>query len=214
MGTGALGIGAHRPRLEASATVSRPAAALAAARCAMPICGSCPTRPNASAPAATPMGCAPAKSQSNCRRGRMRRSIISAASARLGSGAKTARRTRAARMKSAPSNSIRAGPKASQGSRPSRMCCCSIGWIRRGAISCCNGRAITPSIAALLPCARRRGPIRSRCRWRGFSRIDGNKLSVVGIDCLDDTPLLDIKPYFASTDSVPDAVVGWHADRQ
>jgi tRNA (Thr-GGU) A37 N-methylase len=22
--------------------------------------------------------------------------------------------------------------------------------------------------------------------------------------------LLDIKPYFASTDSVPDAVVGWH----
>ena len=28
--------------------------------------------------------------------------------------------------------------------------------------------------------------------------IDGNTLSVVGIDCLDDTPLLDIKPYFAS----------------
>ena len=45
-------------------------------------------------------------------------------------------------------------------------------------------------------------------------RIEGNKLSVVGIDCLDDTPLLDIKPYFASTDSVPDARVGWHADRQ
>ncbi len=44
-------------------------------------------------------------------------------------------------------------------------------------------------------------------------RIDGNKLSVVGIDCLDDTPLLDIKPYFASTDSVPEAVVGWHNER-
>jgi len=40
--------------------------------------------------------------------------------------------------------------------------------------------------------------------------IDGNKLSVTGLDCLDGTPLLDIKPYFASTDSVPDAVVGWH----
>ena len=39
--------------------------------------------------------------------------------------------------------------------------------------------------------------------------IEGNKLSVVGLDCLDGTPLLDIKPYFASTDSVPDAVVGW-----
>ena len=43
--------------------------------------------------------------------------------------------------------------------------------------------------------------------------IEGNTLSVVGLDCLDDTPLLDIKPYFASTDSVPDASVGWHAGR-
>ena len=40
--------------------------------------------------------------------------------------------------------------------------------------------------------------------------IDGNRLSVVGLDCLDGTPLLDIKPYFASTDSVPEAAVGWH----
>ena len=39
--------------------------------------------------------------------------------------------------------------------------------------------------------------------------IEGGKLSVVGLDCLDGTPLLDIKPYFASTDSVPEAVVGW-----
>jgi tRNA-Thr(GGU) m(6)t(6)A37 methyltransferase TsaA len=40
--------------------------------------------------------------------------------------------------------------------------------------------------------------------------IDGNKLSAIGLDCLDGTPLLDIKPYFASTDSVPEASVGWH----
>jgi tRNA-Thr(GGU) m(6)t(6)A37 methyltransferase TsaA len=40
--------------------------------------------------------------------------------------------------------------------------------------------------------------------------VEGPRLSVVGLDCLDDTPLLDIKPYFASTDAVPDAVVGWH----
>jgi tRNA (Thr-GGU) A37 N-methylase len=44
--------------------------------------------------------------------------------------------------------------------------------------------------------------------------VDGTRLSVVGLDCLDDTPLLDIKPYFASTDAVADAVVGWHADRK
>ena len=41
-------------------------------------------------------------------------------------------------------------------------------------------------------------------------RIEGGKLSVVGLDCMDGTPLLDIKPYFASTDSVPESLVGWH----
>ena len=45
-------------------------------------------------------------------------------------------------------------------------------------------------------------------------RIEGNALTVVGLDCLDNTPLLDIKPYFASTDSEPDASVGWHAARK
>jgi tRNA-Thr(GGU) m(6)t(6)A37 methyltransferase TsaA len=41
-------------------------------------------------------------------------------------------------------------------------------------------------------------------------KVEGATLTVVGLDCLDGTPLLDIKPYFASTDSVPDAAVGWH----
>jgi tRNA (Thr-GGU) A37 N-methylase len=44
--------------------------------------------------------------------------------------------------------------------------------------------------------------------------VEGSRLSVIGLDCLDDTPLLDIKPYFASTDAVYDAVVGWHAARK
>jgi tRNA-Thr(GGU) m(6)t(6)A37 methyltransferase TsaA len=45
-------------------------------------------------------------------------------------------------------------------------------------------------------------------------RIEGTRLSVVGLDCLDGTPLLDLKPYFASTDAVADAKVGWHAERK
>jgi tRNA-Thr(GGU) m(6)t(6)A37 methyltransferase TsaA len=45
-------------------------------------------------------------------------------------------------------------------------------------------------------------------------QVADNRLSVVGLDCLDGTPLIDIKPYFASTDSVPDAVVGWHEARK
>ena len=44
-------------------------------------------------------------------------------------------------------------------------------------------------------------------------RVDDGRLSVSGLDCLDGTPLLDIKPYFASTDAVPEAVVGWHSKR-
>jgi tRNA-Thr(GGU) m(6)t(6)A37 methyltransferase TsaA len=43
-------------------------------------------------------------------------------------------------------------------------------------------------------------------------RVEGTTLSVVGLDCLDGTPLIDIKPYFASVDSVPDAVVGRSKD--
>jgi tRNA-Thr(GGU) m(6)t(6)A37 methyltransferase TsaA len=39
--------------------------------------------------------------------------------------------------------------------------------------------------------------------------IENHHLTVIGLDCLDGTPLLDLKPYFASTDAVPDAVVGW-----
>ncbi len=41
--------------------------------------------------------------------------------------------------------------------------------------------------------------------------VDGTRLKVIGLDCLDQTPLLDLKPYFASTDAAPEAVVGWHA---
>src|SRR5512132_2698328 len=44
--------------------------------------------------------------------------------------------------------------------------------------------------------------------------VDGTRLSVVGLDCLDGTPLLDLKPYFASVDAVPEAVVGWHAEER
>jgi tRNA-Thr(GGU) m(6)t(6)A37 methyltransferase TsaA len=45
-------------------------------------------------------------------------------------------------------------------------------------------------------------------------KVEGAQLLVQGLDCLDGTPLIDIKPYFASTDAVPDAVTGWHAARK
>jgi tRNA-Thr(GGU) m(6)t(6)A37 methyltransferase TsaA len=39
-------------------------------------------------------------------------------------------------------------------------------------------------------------------------KAEGNKVEVVALDCIDGTPLLDIQPYHASTDSIPDAVTG------
>jgi len=57
-----------------------------------------------------------------------------------------------------------------------------------------------------------RSPVRpnpiamSVVRLRG---VEGTTLSVIGLDCLDGTPLVDIKPYFASVDAVPEAIVGW-----
>lgn len=35
--------------------------------------------------------------------------------------------------------------------------------------------------------------------------LEGNRLQVRNIDCIDGTPVIDIKPYFASLDAVPDA---------
>jgi tRNA-Thr(GGU) m(6)t(6)A37 methyltransferase TsaA len=46
-----------------------------------------------------------------------------------------------------------------------------------------------------------------------LERLDDCRLFVVGLDCLDGTPLIDLKPYFASVDAVPDAVVG-HATKR
>jgi len=50
-----------------------------------------------------------------------------------------------------------------------------------------------------------------------FDGFDGeNELFVRYLDCLDGTPLLDIKPYLRTTDSEPEATMGWldpHATR-
>ncbi len=40
-------------------------------------------------------------------------------------------------------------------------------------------------------------------------RVEGARLHVHNLDCLDGTPLLDIKPYLPSTDAEPEAAMGW-----
>jgi tRNA (adenine37-N6)-methyltransferase len=42
-----------------------------------------------------------------------------------------------------------------------------------------------------------------------LERIEGNILHVTGLDLLDGTPILDIKPYIPAFDSIPDAKTGW-----
>ncbi len=66
-----------------------------------------------------------------------------------------------------------------------------------------------------------RGVFASRAPWRpnpiglavvAFEGFDGpGRLRVRYLDCLDGTPLLDIKPYLPTTDAVPEASMGWLA---
>ena len=42
-----------------------------------------------------------------------------------------------------------------------------------------------------------------------FKRVEGNKVVVEGIDILDGTPLLDIKPYIEKFDTVRESTSGW-----
>jgi tRNA (Thr-GGU) A37 N-methylase len=42
-----------------------------------------------------------------------------------------------------------------------------------------------------------------------LERIEGNLLHVLDIDVLDNTPLLDIKPYMEKFDAVSDSCSGW-----
>jgi len=41
----------------------------------------------------------------------------------------------------------------------------------------------------------------------------GRLVTVKWLDALDGSPLLDIKPYSPNVDSVPDAEIGWHRER-
>lgn len=42
-----------------------------------------------------------------------------------------------------------------------------------------------------------------------LERVEGLVLHISGVDMLDGTPVLDLKPYVAYTDSIPDAKSGW-----
>lgn len=61
---------------------------------------------------------------------------------------------------------------------------------------------------------------RHPCRPNGIGlsivklvRREGNVLVVEGADMLDNTPLLDIKPYIPKYDAIPAASAGWTADK-
>ena len=62
---------------------------------------------------------------------------------------------------------------------------------------------------------------RHPCRPNGIGmsivkllKKDSNVLHVEGIDMLDGTPVIDIKPYITRFDSIPDASEGWLSNKQ
>jgi tRNA (Thr-GGU) A37 N-methylase len=40
-------------------------------------------------------------------------------------------------------------------------------------------------------------------------KVEGNRLMVKGVDVLDGTPLIDIKPYIEKFDRIENSVSGW-----
>jgi tRNA (adenine37-N6)-methyltransferase len=46
-----------------------------------------------------------------------------------------------------------------------------------------------------------------------LNRVEGGTLHVTGLDLLDGTPILDVKPYVPAFDSIPHAVTGWVSDQ-
>src|SRR5579883_3201475 len=154
----------------------------------------------------TAMVCAPVKWRSTCRRIRMRRSTLSAASARPGNA-----------RESDVVCTVELDPRWAPGLQGLETVShvVLLYWMdkaRRDLVVQCPRHYDEPRGTFALRSPARPNPV--ALSVAKLLRVDGNKLSVVGVDCLDDTPLLDIKPYFASTDSVPDAVVGWHASRK
>jgi tRNA (Thr-GGU) A37 N-methylase len=130
-----------------------------------------------------------------------------------GSGGRTVRKMPRNPMPSAKSRSIRFGHRPWPGSRP-----CShlivLYWMDKGrrdlVVQVPRHHGQGRGTFAL------RSPVRPNPIAMSVVRLvglEGTTLSVVGLDCLDNTPLLDLKPYFASTDAVPDAKVGWHEGR-
>jgi tRNA-Thr(GGU) m(6)t(6)A37 methyltransferase TsaA len=62
---------------------------------------------------------------------------------------------------------------------------------------------------------------RHPCRPNGIGlsivkliKKEGNTLMVEGVDMLDRTPVLDIKPYMPQFDAIPTASKGWTADKE
>jgi len=47
-----------------------------------------------------------------------------------------------------------------------------------------------------------------------LARVEGTRLTVIGLDCLDGTPLVDLKPHFAAADAVVDTIVGRYAEQK
>ncbi|MFO7891729.1 MAG: tRNA (N6-threonylcarbamoyladenosine(37)-N6)-methyltransferase TrmO [bacterium] len=43
--------------------------------------------------------------------------------------------------------------------------------------------------------------------------VEKNRFKIAGVDMVDKTPLLDIKPYFSGIDSHPDASTGWMKEK-
>jgi len=82
--------------------------------------------------------------------------------------------------------------------------------VRQGSWYCHSSATNRAASSRLAP---RAGRTRSASRSCGCFAIEAASLHVAGIDLLDDTPVLDIKPYVPAFDAVAAERIGWLAGR-
>lgn len=134
-----------------------------------------------------------AKWRSRHRKRTMPGSFSSAASTRHGRTGWSAPGKGAMTARSAGSRFSSHGPRGCTASRDMGSSKCSTGSTSRGAISSCRVRKATAKRAG---CSLR-SPVRPNPIGTSlvkFERVEGNSVYVRGLDCLDGTPLVDLKP--------------------
>jgi len=90
-----------------------------------------------------------------------------------------------------------------------------LSWFDRATHRALTEQALIDDVAphGIFACRHFNRPNPIGISYVGIENVEGGVLHVKGLDLLDGTPVLDIKPYIPAFDSIPDARTGWVTPR-